>query len=401
MKLISFVGTTNYRPATYVHEGQEYSSRFFPVVAARIYQPDEVLLVTTAEAYDKHFESIADELAPISFVTSVRIPDGKQEKELWQIFDMLTDTLKHGDQVIFDITLSFRSIPIQAVIAASFWRVAKDVTVHRLIYGALEATDEQGRSAIFDLTPMLNLMAWTAATDSFLRTGNAIQLRELLREAHSVPYRVPKSARSNEVPKHLQNVGDGIANVSRTMRLIRPYALADEAGKLDRLLTLARQEVAQWAKPFATLLDRTREEYRRFALNSPHDDMPNYLRMQLDLVKWYLDKQQVVQSVLLAREWIVSLVIYRLGWHNIEDREYAERLLNEGVSALADGLPMPPPIRRLEKIKELVQTWDRLRDLRNDLAHCGMRARPRSINAILNSVQEIPAQLAAFADDLY
>jgi hypothetical protein len=393
MKLISFLGTTPYRSATYVHAGQEYASRFFPVIAARIYQPDEVLLVMTQGAYATHFESITDELQPIAPVKPVLIPDGKKQDELWEIFDILTDTLNVGDEAIFDITLGFRSIPIMAVIAAAFWRVAKGVNVKHLIYGALESVDEQGRSSIFDLTPMLNLMEWTVATDAFLKTGNATQLSQLLKDAHSVPHRHAGGKKGTNLPRHLQNAADAIDAVSQSMRLVRPHTLSSEAGRLDRNLSLVRQEVGQWAKPFASLLDRTQTAYQSFALEQPHANLSEYLRMQLDLVAWYLDKQLIVQAYTLAREWLVSLLIMRLGWDLIDDREYAETLLNTGFEAYIKKRSLPPPLQKVPQVQDLLTTWDWLRDLRNDIAHCGMRRQPRPNGALLNSAGELLPKL--------
>lgn len=394
MKLISFIGTTDYQPATYVHNGQDYTSRFFPVVAAQIFQPDEVLLVVTKDAYQRHFETITDELHTIAPVTPVRIPDGKQQEELWVIFDTITDRLDIGDEVVFDVTLSFRSIPILAVIAAAFWRVAKDVNVSNLIYGAFEARDENGHSPVFDLTPMLDLMRWTVATDAFLKTGNGVQLSALLKDAHSLQHRQAGGRAKRDLPRHLSNAASSLESVSQSMRLVRPQELCSEARLLERNLVLVRDEVSQWARPFASLLDRTQEAYRHFALESPHDNLPAYLDMQLKLIAWYLDKQQVVQAYTLAREWLVSHLAVHLRWHIIDDREYIEALLNNGVEALAKKRRLPPPLQGVAKVEEVLKTWDWLRDIRNDIAHCGMRRQPRPLTTLINNAGELVQRLA-------
>ena len=398
MKLISFVGTTDYKAATYCFEGNEFTSRYFPVVAARAFQPDELLLVATREAYDMHFESIADEVSEMTSVVPVRIPSGTQESELWSIFDILTGEIHAQDEVIFDVTLSFRSIPILAVIAAAYWRVSKGVTLQRLIYGAFEAKDELGRSPIFDLTPMLALMEWTVATDKFLKTGNARELGVLLKDAHSLPYRNANKDSGEDLPRHLQNAAASIDKVSQAMRLIRPHEVMSESRRLDRNLSLIRQEADVWAKPFKSLLDQTQQEYRRFAVEDPMRNLTESLESQLKLVKWYVEKDQVVQAISLAREWVVSLTIFRLGWMLIEDRDYVENLLNIGARAQEKKQALPPPIRKLSGVDSIVNTWDWLRDLRNDVAHCGMRKQPRSTSSILSDAQGLVGKLQPLLD---
>ena len=398
MKLISFVGTTDYKDATYIYQDREYTSRFFPVIAARAFQPNELLLVVTEDAYLKHFEAIADEVQSQVILTPVRIPAGKTEPELWSIFDILTDSIGVGDEVVFDITLSFRSIPILAVIAAAFWRIAKQVTIRNLIYGAFEAKDEQGRSPIFDLTPMLSLMDWTAATDKFLKTGNAAELGGLLREAQALPYRNADASARQNLPRHLQDAASALDSVSKAMRLVRPHELMSEARRLDRKLSLVRQEVETWAKPFGGLLDQTQQEYRKFIVDKPREQLEQNLDVQLALIDWYVRKDHIVQAITLSREWIVSLVALRLNLMLIEDRDYAESLLNVGAEALRKKASLPPPFRKLSGAAELVQEWAWLRDLRNDVAHCGMRTQPRPINSILSDAQQIVGRLRPLLD---
>ena len=122
------------------------------------------------------------------------------------------------------------------------------------------------------------------------------------------------------------------------------------------------------------------------------------LESQLKLVKWYVEKDQVVQAISLAREWVVSLTIFRLGWMLIEDRDYVENLLNIGARAQEKKQALPPPIRKLSGVDSIVNTWDWLRDLRNDVAHCGMRKQPRSTSSILSDAQGLVGKLQPLLD---
>lgn len=400
MKLVSFLGTTDYQEVVYAHGDAECSTRFFPVAAHSFFQPDSVHLVVTEAAEQKHYAAIAAELGSGVPVTPIRIPEGRSETEIWQIFAALTEALQTGDEVILDITYGFRSLPMLSIIAAAFLRVAKGVAFKHLIYGAFDVKDERGRRPVFDLSSFLTLMEWTSATDQFLKTGNAGDLVTQLRAAHSLPYRTPRSGDKERLPRQLQTVGAAIGAVSTAMRLVRPHEVMTAAVGLDEQLTAVRPEVEEWAKPFSLLLDRTRTAYAAFALTEPMVEISISLNKQLALIHWYLERDQIVQAVTLAREWVVSLTCFRLKWHLIDDRHLAESMLNLGVHALRDGKPLPPPIKNVTDITALIKAWSRIQDLRNDVAHCGMRTTPRPTSKIIAGITELVEELDILAPAL-
>ena len=53
MKLITFLGTGNYQPTTYVFGAQDCMTRFFPVAAAQFTQPTQTLVCVTPTV-EKH-----------------------------------------------------------------------------------------------------------------------------------------------------------------------------------------------------------------------------------------------------------------------------------------------------------------------------------------------------------
>lgn len=393
MKLISFLGTSDYKEASYqfTERPEPLRSKFFPAAAARALQPETLLLMVTPAAYEKHYEAICDELAGVTAIEPVEIPDGRSEQEIWAIFEALTGRLVSGDEVTFDITYGFRSLPVLAIIAAAYLRVARDVVINQLLYGAYEARNEEGIAPVFDLSPFLSLMQWTLATDKFLKTGNARELVSQLRDAHSLPYRLGLPAKDK--PQHLSGAASVLEEVSQGMRLLRPHTVLEAAARQDQQLSEAQSEVGRWAPPFALLLDQIRKAYQPFAVTDPAAEPKESLRAQLALIRWYVDKDQVVQAVTLAREWVVSLLILRLGWQLIDDRSFAENILNGSAQAMRQKSLLPPPVREMPGIDEMVQAWSWLGDLRNDIAHCGMRPAPRSNQTILKNVNQLLSRL--------
>lgn len=57
------------------------------------------------------------------------IPDGKDEKEMWAIFDILFNSLREGDELYFDLTHSFRYLPMLVLVLGNYAKFLKGVEV--------------------------------------------------------------------------------------------------------------------------------------------------------------------------------------------------------------------------------------------------------------------------------
>jgi len=55
----------------------------------------------------------------------VDIPDGKDEDELWKIFSIIVDEVQPGDEILFDITHGFRSLPFIAFLTVAYLKEVK------------------------------------------------------------------------------------------------------------------------------------------------------------------------------------------------------------------------------------------------------------------------------------
>jgi hypothetical protein len=402
MKVISFLGTSNYTETTYVYKGVECYTNLFPEALYAFFQPEHLAVFVTKEAEEKHWQALHrkfEERQVAQVLHPVHIPMGRSEVELWQIFDQLTAQIEDGEEVVFDITNAFRSIPVLVFIAIAYLRSARHVQLKAITYGAFEAK-ENNYSPVFDLSPFITLLDWTTATDKFLKTGNASELVKQLENAHQLPYTTDNQPKEN-LPRQLKNVANKMDVVSQALRLARAQEAMSATGEMIDRLEQARAEVMAWAKPFGVLLDQTKEAYQPFALNQPDQDVRQNLSIQLQLINWYLERGQTVQVIILAREWLVTLVAYRLGWHMIADRKSAEDALNSGAKALEDNQPLPTLASQIStNTTDLFKVWSSLGDLRNDVAHTGMRSAPRKTSKIIQSSEELYNRLSTLALEL-
>ena len=71
-------------------------------------------------------------------VEGVAIPEGFSEEDVWEIFNIVYGKLKENDQIFFDITHAFRSIPLFASTLFNFAQYMLGVEVVSVNYGAFE-----------------------------------------------------------------------------------------------------------------------------------------------------------------------------------------------------------------------------------------------------------------------
>ena len=128
---LSFLGATDYIPCTYFREniGEVKNARFVQQAMIGLFckdwnQEDRICIFTTNAAETKnwndngHVRKYASECKGLKScidqfnldvdVRNISIPEGKNEKEIWEVFQIIYDCINLNDEVIFDITHAFR-----------------------------------------------------------------------------------------------------------------------------------------------------------------------------------------------------------------------------------------------------------------------------------------------------
>jgi CRISPR-associated DxTHG motif protein len=401
---ISFLGTGNYQETEYVYRGRGCRTRLFPAALLRLCPEVRTLRVlVTEQARQKWADELTaaiDQLRdPKQDWSLVPIPDGKSEDELWTLFDTLVTQVEEGDAVMLDITHGFRSLPLIAAVATAYLRVAKGVRLHGLLYGAYEARDADGRAPVFDLTPLVVLLDWMAAADLFRRTGNAEPLAGLLEETQNTLHRSQRGAAG--LPTRLKSAAGALRDFSRALRLLRVREAMARAVDVQQVLAsgAVTAESERWAKPFPALLDQARRVAQPLALTNPSADPARELAAQREAIRWYQEKGWHVEAVLLAREWLISLQAHRAGRDLIGDRAAVEEAIETAArrrraGTTEAGRAAVAPLDAAAVDPEIAEVWNWLHDLRNDLAHCGMRPNPRPADRVRQAVAELVQRLA-------
>ncbi|MCC6728990.1 MAG: TM1812 family CRISPR-associated protein [Chthonomonadales bacterium] len=389
--LITQLGTGRYEETTYVWgEREPVRARLFPVAACRWLQPRRVSVLLTEKARaNENWADLQAALEGTAEVADVEVPDGRSEDELWSTMDAIRHCAADGETLALDVTHGFRTGPMVALLSAAFLgAIHNGPTIGHVLYGAYEARDTAtDRSPTFDLTPFLRVLGWTHAARVLADGGDARPLTALLKE-----YDRP-AGHSRHEPE-LRSAGKSLARLSAALAVARPREVREEAGKALRLLGEAPAGLSARSAPFAAASSSLRGIYE--GLDAA--DLEGASR----LVAWYAERNRAMEAILLAREWTVSLAGEAAG---IADRDAVEHALGAAVAARrpraeepGEAGPLPParacPTFEDEEWRELVDWWERIHDLRNDVAHCGYRASARTTDTIMKEAGKLYNSLA-------
>lgn len=382
-KVLTFLGARLDKtkpPFKYKHEGTVYEGYAFAEALKQFVKYDEMIVFVTDVAERdvwNHLPALNNDKK--KRIRRVHIPTGDQPGDMWTLFETVVGQVDEADTVIFDVTQGLRSLPFLTFLFAAYLKSAKHVTISAVYYGAIELKDADGASPVQDLSEFVDFLNWISATDAFVRRGDGEDLAELLGDSEPDVTRI-------------------IRTISLGLRTTRPYETFSAAAELEDALTDKDWQRVASLRPFALISPKLARDYQRFALASPTENQQDALSRQLELVAWYFDHEQFEQVATLATEWIVSALVFRFGGDVMNYHGYrstVEKALNginsEKYTPLLDNLPFRA---------ELDTLWGHLKDIRNDIAHCGIRKKADTIVNLQTRVAEAYKQFDELAPKL-
>lgn len=95
--------------------------------------------------------------------------------------------LHSGDELIVDITHSFRSLPMLLMNTLIYLKNVskKKINISHITYGMLDITRELGYTPVIDLKKVMDVNEWISASYSFMEFGNAYKIAKLLEAENS------------------------------------------------------------------------------------------------------------------------------------------------------------------------------------------------------------------------
>ncbi len=410
-KIITFLGIQA-KKTTYCFQGQNYDGEVFAEALHKFCgYYDSMLVCVTREAKEKTFpilQRLGDER-----IQAVEIPTGQSTEEMWETFKIINKKVNENDSVIFDITQGLRSLPFLVFLFAAYLKVAKKVTIEAVYYGAWElGSSNNGIAPVIDLSEFIGMLDWLTATERFVKIGDGQPLADLLKKEIPSGIELRDSIPARELRDDLHAASKAIESISLALHLTRPIETMEEATQLEKALKKATHSIERRAKPFSILAEQVVKEYGQFALENPGENsqLAKNLWSQLKMIEWYRARQQIVQAVTLTREWIISVLALKFEeprlFSNKNGRSEVERALNNEVrirskkdvdtkSSYDEKLK---DLLNKDELDELIDRWNQVTELRNDIAHVGMNPNPRKAKQLKDSFERIYPFLRKFAE---
>ncbi len=437
MKFISFLGAIPYGETRYYFDTPDRSLPATHYVQEAIvraglppWQPeDRSYIFTTPEARQANYHQRVQrggpplpgeglehhlrtlrEMGKLGHFEAIDIPNGYTEAEIWKVFDQIFQRLEPGDEVYFDITYGFRSLPMLGMVLLNYAKALREIEVRAIYYGNYEAgraqrqqeiqqaqaegADEAALQALRErpiVAPILNLTAfsqlqdWTYGAQSFLYAGNAEPLARLVKPTRP-------------------DIGQQLLAFTQAIHTCRGLSLTQDLDIETIKQIVAIEEPGPLAPLLRPLLDQVKKRLDPFQKNS--------ILNGLLAVDWCIRHDLIQQGYTLLQESFISLLVSMAGGDPsvYPQRHWANAALNGYQGLNSSPYPHRPEEEQLFEAmielararRPLIQAYQRMtgkEGLRNDINHGGSTrpyASPDHLRQELSDIyQTLMQQLAA------
>lgn len=300
---------------------------------------------------------------------------GFSEEEIWDIFDTVYARLLPNDQIYFDVTHAFRSIPLFSIVLFNYSKFMKDTRLMTIMYGAFEKLGpaykvkeipaEQRIAPVVDLTNIARLQEYNQVASSLKDFGKVKQLKNVITQTH-------ESASDQTI----RNLADSISELDEYIATIDLKEIKN--GKFIRKFRCNYKNVKKKvANPIRNILDELNKETADFV------EEKSYRNIEV-AINWTIKHDMLMQAYPLAEEYIILRIVDM--FKDLKPRELFPKQFRTFVSSI---LGMPEKDFKTKNWKETLALYpdvadeiaddfliieirplyDRLRQSRNSLAH--------------------------------
>ncbi|BDD02057.1 TIGR02221 family CRISPR-associated protein [Persicobacter psychrovividus] len=421
---ISFMGTSDYVPVNYVFEGKRIDNvKYIQEAMMRLFcsdwtENDTAYIFLTEAAKARNWDPKEDNEKFSQRIPKLRegglkmqiqeiteTPEGFDSEQVWELFEMVFSCLEKDDEVIFDITHSFRSIPMLGMILMNYAKVLKGVKIQGVYYGAFEKLGiaknvlkmpEHDRNApIISLNDFVKLQEWTGAINEFDKFGSSQSLAKLMKQEVKT---IKKE--SIDDAKQIQLLANQLNKLSAALSTCRGQDIISTMDYEGLNNCLSSNRDHDFISQLHPLLQKIEKKIEPFTNKSWTNG--------LAAVSWCLDHEMIQQAATFLMETIQTLVIENtFGNENITNFHYRECAscaffeINRGREAdVPRSIPEDFDFDGVvDKMKEFIQKYPNLakeysklvggKGLRNDINHCGFSDPSRSAHTIKEQVKQI------------
>lgn len=420
---ISVLGTGSYKECIYALGDTQYDkTRFIQKATLQMLdvkeqwtEDDHIYIVMTDGSQEKNWETrtedgvtiigLDDTLKDMQLSTpidTIKIPDGNNEDEIWQIFSNIYNILdkqEDGAELYFDLTHGFRYLPMLVLVLGNYAKFLKNTIVKSITYGNYESRDKVTNIApIINITPLAALQDWTNAAADYLEHGDATKLKNcadkpLITIARETKGQDQDATTLIKLSKQLYEFSN-LISFNRGDEII----IGKQSEQIKALLEKAD---AEYIRPMGPLFKQIAKSVRNFNPDSPEN--------MIEASRLCLDHSDFQASITLLQEGIVSMLCrkFHLDVKDKGDREIATQALNKLGLELhnKEYRPLSPYKETIIKriidsgiiSSELANQWNKITEDRNDFNHAGLRASYKDAETLRNNIS---SYLSAVCDEI-
>ena len=327
-------------------------------------------------------------------IMPISICDGKNEDEMWKIFQTTFELIQDGDELYFDLTHSFRYLPMLILVLGNYAKFLKNIRIAHISYGNYEARIEEG-SPIVDLLPLTVLQDWTFAAADFLHNGRSEQLTQLTQQLFDPILRDTRG--KDQQAQALKKFSDTLNNIINNLQMCRGLKITEDKD-IYRLKKSIDQLSEDIIAPLVPVVKRIERSFTNFI---PDSNILNGLHA----AQWCYDNHMYQQSITILQETIVTYICnnnelsvtdknaralvnkaFYIVYNKLQQNDEKWELPNYGK-----GNEAKDKVRELFKdpdIEKLSSSFKTASDVRNDFNHAGFRSNPMTANKLAHKIEE-------------
>ena len=341
---------------------------------------------------------------PNLYLKECDIPDGRNEKEIMEIFSRIFSYLRDGDELYFDLTHGFRYLPMLVLVLGNYTKfVLNGVEIKHMSYGNFELKNNKGNCTFIDLKPLSSLQDWTFAAGQYVESGLAGKLIDLSKNDSNFKEALSLFKGKNEELNNLRDFINALKTFNKELLTCRGLSIYDSK-QFNNLHTIKDRIDKDTITVFNPIISRVYKDINYFIPNT------NEITNCFYAAKWCLGKKLYQQAATFLEEFIISFFCLR---HNLDlknnnrQRDYIPSAISYLFAKLTyenklkrgeEPKPLEPPQKEIIPILEdeylkdniFIEKCYYLIDLRNDYNHCGFR------NKKLHKADDIQGKLNEF-----
>lgn len=313
---ISFLGTNNYVNCCYSVD-ETYPVRFVQEALIRDIcsdwtQNDQIYIFCTEDAEKSNWvdggqKKPIEEIDKVGLNTrltalnlnvpfkNVPIKEGFSEDDIWAIFDTVYGKLLTGDEIYFDVTHVFRSIPLFSIVLFNYSRLMKGTNIVAIKYGAFEKLgsafevrqkplEKRGVAPILDLTNIARLQEYNEMASGLINFGKTKKLSSKLKTYE------PDNRTIENLCQSVTELDEFIATNQlseiRNGKFIAKFRCNVKSGSKNQ------------PKPIKEILNKIKTETEEFVATKDNQNIEA-------AIKWAKEHEMLAQAYSLAEEYIV------------------------------------------------------------------------------------------------